>query len=151
MNKKWILPLLAILLTACPVDKITGINATASPNTLTSGGTSNLSSTVTGTGTFNTGTTWNIVSGGGTLSSNTGSSVTYTAPTVTVQTPVQIKAGAAGDASISQTLTLTVKPVVAGTKPVISSFTATPASLPTGGGNTTLAWTVTGACNQPFD
>ena len=53
MNKKWILPLLAFLLTACPIDKITNINATATPSTVTSAGNSSLNATVNGTGTFN--------------------------------------------------------------------------------------------------
>ncbi len=38
-----------------------------------------------------------------------------------------------------------------GTKPVINSFTATPSSLPTGGGSTTLAWNVTGATTLSID
>lgn len=36
-------------------------------------------------------------------------------------------------------------------KPVIVSFTATPASLPASGGNTTLAWVVTGATSLSVD
>ncbi len=36
-------------------------------------------------------------------------------------------------------------------KPAISSFTATPASLPAGGGKVTLAWLVTGADNLVID
>ena len=156
MNKKWILPLLAIVLTACPVEKvnvnaITGINATATPNTVASAGSSSLNAAVSGTGTFNQAVNWNVVSGGGSLSSGTGSTITYTAPTVTVQTPVQIKAVAAGNTNFSQTLALSVTPIVNGSKPVISSFTATPPSLPTGGGNTTLAWTVTGATSLSID
>jgi hypothetical protein len=130
---------------------ISGINAFANPTTISSGGVSSLGATVIGTSTFNPGVTWSIVSGGGTLSSNAGANVTYTAPTVSVQTPVQIKAVAAGDANFSQTLALSVTPVVAGTKPVISSFTASPASLPAGGGNTTLAWTVSGATSLSID
>ena len=130
---------------------ITSITANANPTSVPSGSTSSLSATVNGTGTFNPGVSWSIVSGGGSLSSNSGANVTYTAPTVTVQTAVQVKAVATGDATFSQTLALTVMPVVAGTKPVISGFTATPTSVPTGGGNTTLAWTVTGATSLSID
>lgn len=38
-----------------------------------------------------------------------------------------------------------------GAKPTINSFTATPASLPVGGGSTTLAWNVTGATGVSID
>lgn len=38
-----------------------------------------------------------------------------------------------------------------GTRPLINSFTATPASLPVGGGSTTLAWNVTGATAVSID
>ena len=157
MNKQWILPLLAFVLTACPVEKVNIVNAinaitaTATPTTVTSAGSSSLNAAVSGTGTFNQAVNWSVVSGGGTLSSSTGSSITYTAPTITVQTPVQIKATASGDANFSQTLSLTITPVVAGSKPVISSFTASPASLPASGGNTTLAWNVTGATSLSID
>jgi hypothetical protein len=144
-------PLLAALLVACPTDKITGIDTTATPNSLSSGGTSSLNATVTGTGSFNTNVNWSIVSGGGSLSSNTGANVTYTAPTVSVQTSVQVKASAVGDANFAKTLTLTVSPLAATDKPVISSFTATPSTLPSGGGNTLLAWNVAGATSLSID
>jgi hypothetical protein len=144
-------PLFAALLVACPIDKITGIDATASPTSLSSGASSSLNAIVTGTGSFNTNVNWNILSGGGSLSSNTGDTVTYTAPTVTVQTSVQVKASATGDPNFSKTLTLTVSPLTATNKPVISSFTATPSTLPSGGGNVLLAWNVAGATSLSMD
>ena len=49
------------------------------------------------------------MSGGGSLSASTGGSVTYTAPSVTVSTTVQIKATAAGEVSISKTVAITVQ------------------------------------------
>ncbi len=143
-------PLFAALLVACPTDKITGIDANASPASVSSGSTSSLNATVTGTGTFNSGINWSIASGGGSLSSSTGASVTYTAPTVSVQTTVELKASAAGDANFSKTLTLIVTPISAGTKPVISSFTATPSTL-SSGGNVLLVWNVTGATSLSID
>jgi hypothetical protein len=152
MNQNWMkvlfIPLFAATLVACPPnvnDKITGIDATATPASILSGGSSSLVATVSGTGTFKGGVNWSIVSGGGNLSGTTGTSVSYTAPTVTSSTTVQIKAVAEGDSNISKTLTLTVSPLTATDKPVISSFTATPSSLPTGGGNVLLAWNVAGA------
>ena len=144
--------MLFLMASSCTTQpNITGMTATANPTTISSGATSSLNAAVSGTGTFNQAVNWNVVSGGGSLSSSTGSSITYTAPTVSVQTPVQIKAIAAGDANFSQTLSLTVTPVVVGSKPVISNFTASPASLPASGGNTTLAWTVTGATSLSID
>ncbi len=145
-------PLIPFLLAAsCNLDKITGIDATASPSSISSGGTSSLNATVTGAGTFNANVNWSIVSGGGSLSSNTGTSVTYTAPTVSLQTSVQIKASATGDLNFSKTLTLTVSPLAATDKPVISSFTATPSTLPSGGGSVLLAWNVVGATSLSID
>ncbi len=115
MNQSWIkalvFPLLAAALVACPptvTDKITGIDASATPATIASAATSSLTATVSGTGTFNTAVSWSIVSGGGSLSANTGGSVTYTAPTVTATIPVQIRATAVGDSSLSKTVQVTV-------------------------------------------
>jgi hypothetical protein len=144
-------PLFAAILVACPTDKITGIDANASPVSLSSGGISSLNANVSGTGSFNANVNWSIVFGGGSLSSNTGTSVTYTAPTVTVQTAVQVKAASAGDSSFSKTLTITVSPLAATDKPVISSFTATPSTLPSGGGNVLLVWNVAGATSLSID
>jgi len=109
---------LSLLLTACPDQTkpaptldltITAITASANPTTLNSATTSSLSATVSGTGAFDPGVNWSVISGGGALSANTGSSVTYTAPSVTADTSVQIKAEAAGNYSIFKTLQLTVK------------------------------------------
>jgi hypothetical protein len=143
-------PLLAATLVACP-SKVTGIEASATPSTIASTGTSSLTATVSGTGSFDSSVNWSITSGGGSLSSNTGTSVTYTAPTVSVQTSVQVKASATGDLNFSKTLTLTVSPLAATDKPVISSFTATPSTLPTGGGNVLLVWNVAGATSLSID
>jgi streptogramin lyase len=112
MKHHWIkvvsVPLLALALVACPMDKITGIDATANPATVASGATSSLSATVSGTGAFSPAVNWSIVSGGGSLSASTGSSVTYTAPSVTSSTTVQIKATSAGDSSVSKTIQVVV-------------------------------------------
>lgn len=138
---------LAAMLTACPAqDRVTGISANANPTTISVGETSSLNATVTGTGNFNPGVNWSIVSGGGSLSSSTGSSVTYTAPATAGN--VQIRASAAGDVNTSQTLSLGVQ---GGSPPNIQGFTATPGSLPPGGGNVTLAWNVTGATSLALD
>ena len=151
MNKKWILPLLAFLLTACPIDKITNINAVATPSTVTSAGSSSLNATVNGTGTFNQSVNWSVVSGGGTLSSSTGASVTYTAPIVSSSTTVQIKAAAVSDSSVSKTLLITVQPFTSTpSKPMINTFSATPTSL-TAAGQVTLIWDVSDATSLTID
>ena len=118
MNQFWIkilsVPILAAALVSCPNDtgagiKITGIDASATPATITSAATSSLTATVSGTGAFSPAVNWSIVSGGGSLSASTGGNVTYTAPSVTVNTAVQVKATAAGEVSISKTLAITVQ------------------------------------------
>lgn len=119
MKHDWIkvllVPLLGIMLVACPSkdsDKVTGINATASPTNIASSATSSLSATVTGTGVFSAGVNWSILVGGGSLSSNTGGNVTYIAPSVTSATTVQVKATAAGDSGVTQTLNLSIAPAI---------------------------------------
>jgi hypothetical protein len=113
MNHLWtrtaFVPLLIAALVACQVDKITGIEANATPATIASGATSSLKATVSGTGAFSASVNWSITSGGGSLSSSTGGSVTYTAPSVTVNTTVQVKAVAAGDPNIFKTVQITVQ------------------------------------------
>jgi Bacterial Ig-like domain len=162
MNHDWIkallIPLLAAALVACPVkdppnvnDKITGIEASATPASIGSGATSSLVATVSGTGTFNTAVNWSVSLGGGSLSSSTGSSVTYTAPSVTTSTNVQIKATAAGDSSVSKTLLITVQPSTpTPSKPTINAFSATPTSL-TAAGQVTLIWDVNDATSLSID
>ena len=159
MNQCWIkllsVPLFAIALVSCPNDtgasvKITGIDASATPATITSSTTSSLTATVSGTGAFNAAVSWSILSGGGSLSASTGGSVTYTAPVVTLSTAVQIKATAAGDSSISKTVAITVQPATSAPKPIINTFSATPASL-TAAGQVTLIWDVSDATSLSVD
>ncbi len=154
MNHLWtralFISLLAAALVACPTDKITGIDATATPPTIASGATSSLTATVSGTGAFNPAVNWSIVSGGGSLSSSPGASVTYTAPSVTVNTTVQIKATAAGDSSVSRTISITVQPATSTPKPTINAFSATPASL-TAAGQVTLNWDASNATSLSID
>lgn len=154
MNHLWIralfLPLLTAALVACPTDKITGIDASATPATIASSATSSVTATVSGTGAFNTGINWSITSGGGSLSSSTGSSVTYTAPSVTVNTTVQVKAAAAGDPNTSKIVSVTVQASTSPSGLTIKTFTATPANL-SAPGEVTLAWDVTGATKLELD
>ena len=154
MNQFWIkilsVPILAIALVSCQKDAITGIDATATPATIASAATSSLTATVKGTGMFIPAVDWSIVSGGGSLSSSTGPSVTYTAPSVTVSTAVQVKAASQGDSSVSKTVMVTVQPAAATPKPTINAFSATPSSL-TAAGQVTLIWDVSDATSLSVD
>jgi Beta-propeller repeat len=68
----------------------------------------NINGSVSGPAAGNDGVSWSIVSGGGTLSTTTGSDVTYTAPAVTSETLVVIRAVPAADTTQHTDLTLTI-------------------------------------------
>ncbi|MCZ2078840.1 MAG: LamG domain-containing protein [Bryobacterales bacterium] len=103
---------------------------TATPASINSGGTSTLSWSVSGA------TSLSINQGVGTVTGATSENVTPTATTTYTLTATNT----AG--STTATATVTVK--AAASKPVISSFTATPASI-NSGGTSTLSWSVSGA------
>jgi hypothetical protein len=83
-----------------------------------------LTATVGGTGAYNSNVTWNIVSGGGSLSTTTSNTTTYTAPQVTADSTAVIRAVAVGDTTKMANVTLTVKNVTT-TASTITSVTAT--------------------------
>ncbi len=108
--------------------------------TVAAGGTQ----TFTASGGSGTGYVWSLTSrpSGGTINAATG---VYTAgATGGVTDVVQVADSAASTATTNVTVTATV-PV-----PVISAFTATPASI-AAGASSTLAWTVTGATTLSID
>jgi hypothetical protein len=95
-------------------------------------------------------TNWSLSGVGslGSLSTTSGSSTTYTPPaSVSATTTVELKASAA-DKSDTAKITINPAPIPA---PTITSFTATPSSLPIGGGDVTLAWATTGANTLSID
>ena len=108
-------------LTACPAapqtGTITAVQINSTLNTLASNNISNLTATVTGTGEFDATVNWSIVSGGGLLSSNTGASITYTAPNVTQNSNAVIRATAQADTSKQSETTITIK-TAAQTNPI---------------------------------
>ncbi len=121
---------------------ITSISASANPLVVNEGATSTLSASVQGTGTFNGGVLWAIVSGGGTLSTTSGAQTVYTAPQVSADSTAVIRATATGDATKTSSVQLVVKniattPPVGGTSPKwASSFDGTgPALVATIGAN----------------
>ena len=102
----------------------------ASPTSLTTGGSTTLSWTVAGASSLT------ITPGVGTV---TGTSIIVSPATTTTYTLTATNL----IGSATQTATVTVTPVVP-TTPVISSFAATPATI-TAGSTSTLNWSVTGA------
>jgi hypothetical protein len=100
-----------VLLAACggggsstPTSSITAVSVSCSPSTVTSGGTSQCSATVSGTGSFSTAVNWSASAG--TITS----AGVFTAPTVTTSTVVTITATSTQDSSKSGTASVTVNP-----------------------------------------
>jgi pimeloyl-ACP methyl ester carboxylesterase len=89
---------------------ITGIIASAAQTTVMSGSSTELNAKVSGNGPFDSGVVWSLLTGTGSLSSDRGTSVTYTAPTVTADSPVTLRASAQGDPQQFVTVNLTVVP-----------------------------------------
>ncbi|MFC4638831.1 hypothetical protein [Deinococcus hohokamensis] len=117
---------------------ITGISASAQPSTIIAGETAQLGASLTGTGNFDRSISWRVVSGGGTLSSDSGSTVRYQAPTQA--TTAVIRAASAARPSVYTDVTVSVRP------PVVSgvSVSAAPISVPSGG-SSLLKATVSGS------
>jgi Regulator of chromosome condensation (RCC1) repeat len=94
-----------------PTSSIMGVSLDASKLNLRAAETSLLTVTVSGTGAFDPSVTWTIEAGGvGTLSSTTGGSVTYQAPTSSLGKVVRITATSVQDASKLQTIFLGLHP-----------------------------------------
>lgn len=87
---------------------VTEVRVEASAIRMLPEGSVQLVATVSGTGKFDPGVAWAIESGGGSLSSEEGSEVTYSAPAVEDTREVVIRATSRGDSSRSSTLTLIV-------------------------------------------
>lgn len=130
---------------------VTSISAVSNKTAVDETTTAMLTATVNGTGAFNNGVTWSIVSGGGTLSSPTANPVTYTAPVVTSDTPLVIRATSVGDTTKTANVNMTIKNV---DTPPVATVTGVTASSNTTqlneGTNATLTASVggTGAYNS---
>ena len=142
---------LVFILIACqtpPTATITAVQINANLNILPSGKTSALVASVTGIGAFDPSVTWSIVSGGGSLSSNEGASIIYTAPIMTQDGNTIIRATSKADTSKQAAINVKIlPPVIAVTiDPTTVSlaqnqdqnFTATV----TGSSNTGVTWVV---------
>lgn len=91
---------------------ITGVGITASKVNVRASESTTLMAVVTGTGTFDSAVTWAIETGGvGSLSSNTGSNVTYQAPSSGLGKVTRVTASSVQDPSKKQTIFLGVHPV----------------------------------------
>jgi alpha-tubulin suppressor-like RCC1 family protein len=91
---------------------VTGVTVTATKVAMREASSSTLQGAITGTGAFDPSVSWAIESGGvGTLSATTGSSVVYTAPSVSAGKVVRITASSVQDATKKRTLFVSVNPV----------------------------------------
>jgi alpha-tubulin suppressor-like RCC1 family protein len=100
-------------LVACgttPSNGITGIGISATNVVLKGNENSVLTATVSGTGTFNKAVTWAIDNGGGSLSSSSGNSITFTAANNTFGRVVRVTASSVENPSQKKTIYLGVHP-----------------------------------------
>jgi hypothetical protein len=91
-----------------PVSSITSVTVSCTPGTVNSGGTSQCSAAVVGTGSFSTGVTFSATAGQIT------SAGVFTAPVVTATLVVTVTATSTQDTSKSGTATVTVNPTTSG-------------------------------------
>jgi hypothetical protein len=135
--QQFLLAGLAAILVACPTPIVLPVitTFTATPESLPiGGGSSTLAWSTTNADTLTIDQGVGVVTG------------TEKAITITATKSYTLTAtNSAG--SVQKTVTITV----ATGKPVISTFTATPASLPVGGGSSTLTWAVVGADSLSID
>jgi hypothetical protein len=109
---------------------------TASPATITRGGNSTLTWNTTNANTVSINNGVGSVAVDGSTSVSPLQTVTYT-----------LTAIGANNQQVSCPVTVTVSNPPEDTKPVCESFTASPNTLPNGGGNTTLSWNTSRATN----
>ena len=124
-----------------PSDTITSVAVSPASAAITTGGTVALTATVNGSGSFDSTVNWTVQSGGGTLSANTGPTVSYTAPTA--EGNAVVRASAAGDLNKFTDVTITISQAS-----IVTSVSVSPASASlTAGAAVTLSATVAGTGN----
>jgi Bacterial Ig-like domain len=115
--------------TAPPKPAITAVTVNAAKTSLASTETTALAATVTGTGAFSNDVTWSIKGGGGKLSTTTGSSVNFTAPSLAAASETIVKVTSTQDISKFAEITLTIAanpvtpPTVTISNPSVDVFT----------------------------
>ncbi len=126
---------LSAIISSCRTDPppvaptVSAVTVTAATATLNASATTALTATVTGTGVFDGNVTWSIVSGGGTLSATTGSSVTYSAPSAIPPSTTVVKATSTADSSKSASVTINVNSSTFGSSVADVTVTATTVAL----------------------
>ncbi len=136
-----------IIIEVIPVavnSSVTAVTVTSDFATVNAASPAVLTSTVTGTNGFSLAVNWSIVSGSGTLSTVTGSPVTFTAPSLTTSSTTIIRATSVQDSSKSGVITITNNPVAAGSSVTNVSLTTTPSTPLNATATTSIAATVTG-------
>lgn len=116
---------------------VTGVSVSCSPSTVGSGGTSQCSAVVSGTGNFSSNVTWS--SSAGSISS----SGVFTAPTVSSNTTVTITATSTQNTSVSGTANVTVTPssTTSNVAPIVVD-----AGPPAAGGTVNIAFVSVKVC-----
>jgi hypothetical protein len=109
-----------------PAPTITSVAVNASTTTVNEGGSVNLTATVNGTGSFDSSTTWSIVSGPGSLTVVNGSATVFIAPQVSSDVTTVIRATSVQDNTKSAQVSIVVKNVE--TPATISTVNITPAN-----------------------
>ncbi len=127
------LGLLAGCTSSTPSGVPISISLSANPTTINPGQTSAITATVSNDST-NSGVTWSL-SGGGTLSNQTKTTVTYNAPSATCQQVVSVTATSVADTSTTASVQVTVNGVLV-------SLAALPSTI-NQGGTSTITATVT--------
>lgn len=102
---------------------VTSVTVSCSPSTITSGGTSQCTANVNGTGNFNTAVTWSASAG------SINSSGLLTAPTVTTSLVDTVTATSVQNTSVQGTATVTVNPAAAGNNVAPITVDAGPSNL----------------------
>ncbi len=114
---------------------ITSVAASARNNTINAASQTIVNALVQGTNGFSKVINWSIVSGGGTLSAVTGTSLTYTAPVTYSSSKTFIRASSDQDPSKSALLTIDINPLSANSS--ITNIELSAAANPVNAGATT--------------
>ena len=161
-NRMWLLPLLSVVLAACPDKTSTFGVATSSPNiSLLQGSSGDVPILVQTTNGFKSlvalglsGAPTEVTGSFSPLNVDPGSSSVLTLSASSSATPGTTTltiTGVGGGLTATTSIVLTITAPAVGSKPTILSFTAAPGSLPAGGGSTTLSWSVVGATKITVD
>jgi alpha-tubulin suppressor-like RCC1 family protein len=123
---------------------ITAVTTSATSSTLNAAASTDLTAVVAGTSGFSNAVNWSIVSGTGTLSSASGSSISFTAPSLATASTTIVRATSVQDSSKSGVLSLSIGATTPGSSVTGVSIAASRVALRESE-NTTLIASVLGA------